>query len=567
MLVPVVAIAGLVFLPARAASGASSASNPTLEPATEIYPPSDSSGDSLYGVSCPTLGDCTAVGDYDNGTGYGWPMVATEVSGNWTSSKVGPPADASTSNAIFDGVSCPSVDDCEAAGYYFDTSNDGQAMVATEASGSWAQATAVTPPSNAGANPNAIFESVSCPTFGDCVAAGYYFDSSGVEVPMIATETSGIWGQASEVAAPEGYSYEGFYGISCPSSGNCTVAGSYSNGESSPRFAGAMVATESSGTWAQATAVSPPSDAGSNPGASFSGISCATVDNCTAAGRYFSSTESSPCPPMVASETSGTWAQATAGASPADTFDGGCLSGFDGISCPSADNCMVVGGYENTSGEQLPMVSTENAGSWAQATAVALPANAGSSPQNVSFTGVSCSVIGGCTAIGNYNNLAMVSSSIATESSSGVLVAFGDSVAAGEGDTASFPSGSSCLSSQAVAYCGYDQDEWTDSPDAYPTVLAQSLGWSANNFAISGACAEQSEGPLLPNCEGSRHPTVSQEIATASTMQLHPSLVTLTVGADDIDFKDCFFALVDPLRVARTPLRIYRLYKATLKPT
>jgi lysophospholipase L1-like esterase len=95
--------------------------------------------------------------------------------------------------------------------------------------------------------------------------------------------------------------------------------------------------------------------------------------------------------------------------------------------------------------------------------------------------------------------------------SSGSVVAFGDSVAAGEGIGPS---------------TGYP-----DNSGAYSSVLASELGWSVDNFAISGACAGGCNQSILGN-----------ELPAAESMHLKPNLVTVTVGADDIQFGNCFLA-------------------------
>jgi lysophospholipase L1-like esterase len=89
-------------------------------------------------------------------------------------------------------------------------------------------------------------------------------------------------------------------------------------------------------------------------------------------------------------------------------------------------------------------------------------------------------------------------------------------------------------------YNGYPND----SSDAYPAVLASDLGMSVDNFAISGACADMS--PQLANCGSLSSPkqTVAGELLTAQSMNLQPSLVTLTVGGNDINFESCIKSLL-----------------------
>jgi hypothetical protein len=89
------------------------------------------------------------------------------------------------------------------------------------------------------------------------------------------------------------------------------------------------------------------------------------------------------------------------------------------------------------------------------------------------------------------------------------LLAFGDSIAAGEGTgpSAGFP----------------------DNGGAYPNLAAARLGVNALNFAASGATSSSVLAEQLPQAES----------YLAQHRAVQPRLVTLTVGANDIDFVGC----------------------------
>ena len=272
-------------------------------------------------------------------------------------------------------------------------------MSATESSGSWAQATEVTPPANAQADPIASLRGISCSSVGNCTAVGAYDDSAANLQAMAATETSGTWAQATEITPPAnaGANPIAFLGgISCISVGNCTATGSYTDNSGKMQ---AMSATETSGTWAQAAEITVPAMADPNPNADLAAVSCSSVGNCTAAGSYFDSTQLSQA--MAATETSGTWAQATEITPPAHI--GNALPGnsVSGISCSSAGNCTAAGSYTDGGGNRNAMTATETSGTWAQAVEVTAPVNAGASP-GAGLGGVSCSSVGSCTTTGDY---------------------------------------------------------------------------------------------------------------------------------------------------------------------
>jgi len=344
-------------------------------------------------------------------------MVATEISGAWApATEIVAPADAAANtNAYLLGISCTSVGNCTASGFYQDNSGNSQAMVATESSGTWAPASEIVAPANAAADPLANLWGISCPSVGNCTAVGDYSVSpggAGLYRAMGVTEISGTWAPATEVTAPANAENTDtdLGGISCSLAGNCTAAGQYVDSSGNSQ---AMVVTEMSGTWAPATEVTAPANAAADPLAYLPGISCPSVGDCTASGLYSDSAGNRQA--MVATETSGTWAPATEVTSPANAA-ANPLAWLQGISCPSVGNCTAAGFYFDSSGTTRAMGVTEISGTWALATEVTAPANSDATP-NGYFEGISCPSVGNCTASGGYddssgNGQAMVASQI-----------------------------------------------------------------------------------------------------------------------------------------------------------
>ncbi|MGA8296321.1 MAG: Ig domain-containing protein, partial [Acidimicrobiales bacterium] len=114
--------------------------------------------------------------------------------------EVTPPANAGTNpDADLLGISCSSAGNCTAVGEYEDTSNHYQAIVATETGGSFGAATEVTAPANAGTNPDTELGAISCSSVGNCTAVGRYDDSSNHgqaffvnSVPSLALTTASL---------------------------------------------------------------------------------------------------------------------------------------------------------------------------------------------------------------------------------------------------------------------------------------------------------------------------------------------------------------------------------------
>jgi lysophospholipase L1-like esterase len=98
----------------------------------------------------------------------------------------------------------------------------------------------------------------------------------------------------------------------------------------------------------------------------------------------------------------------------------------------------------------------------------------------------------------------------------GPVLGLGDSVAAGYGLGPSEGNG--------------------DNPGAYPNLLGQALGVPSQDDAVEGACASSTEN----NCKAQ---SMDYQISHV-TNNFSPGLITMTVGANDIDFAGCFEAIL-----------------------
>src|SRR2546421_2495850 len=77
------------------------------------------------------------------------------------------PANAGSDPHVFPySLSCPSAGNCSAVGTYDDSSGHTQGLLLTETAGTWAAGAAAVPPANARADPEAR-RSVSCASAGD----------------------------------------------------------------------------------------------------------------------------------------------------------------------------------------------------------------------------------------------------------------------------------------------------------------------------------------------------------------------------------------------------------------
>jgi hypothetical protein len=393
----------------------------------------------LNSVACTSPGDCVAVGAYADTrstndaamTNEDQAMVTTETNGVWgPASKLTLPSDENTTSggpsetlATLNSVACTGPGSCVAVGDYLDSTGSYQAMVATETGGVWGHASKLTLPSDeqtTAGRQRASLSSVACSGQGDCVAVGAYVATTGFGgEAMVATETGGVWGQASRITLPSDAfppSHNGqnsaLFSVACTGLGDCVTLGDYvdSNGTASTGTYAAMVATETGGVWGQASKLTiMPADY-TGYGADFASVTCQSQGNCVAVGTYSEASGHSAYAAMVATETGGVWGQASKLTLPSDASTTGNTesSGLLSVSCTTPGNdCVAVGYYADSSDTFQGMDATETGGVWSQASKLTLPPDASTTSETAaSLRSVACTGPGSCVAVGSYQDTA-----------------------------------------------------------------------------------------------------------------------------------------------------------------
>jgi hypothetical protein len=301
-------------------------------------------------VSCASAGNCSAGGYYTDGSYISQAFVVSQVNGTWQQSEQVPGTGArnqvpnpALANAELESVSCASAGNCSAGGQYADGSGQGHAFVASQVNGTWQQAQEVpgTAALSQGQGPvmSAQVTSVSCASAGDCSAGGDYTDGSGNQQAFVVSQVNGTWQQAQEVPGTAALNQGGNAGVqsvSCASAGNCSAGGAYFYASAGY---GAFVVSEVNGTWEQATEV-PGTAAASTATAQVTSLSCASAGNCAAGGSYTDAAGQGHA--LVVSQVNGAWQQARElPGSAALSQDGD--AGVQSVSCASAGNCSAGG--------------------------------------------------------------------------------------------------------------------------------------------------------------------------------------------------------------------------------
>ncbi len=306
-------------------------------------------------------------------------------------------------------ISCATARNCGAGGRYTDASHHAQAFVAAEQSGVWHNATEVPGTAALNVGGSAAVTSISCPTAGNCAAGGYYYDGSSRYQVFVVSEQSGVWHNAIEVPGTAALNAGGdarVTSISCPSAGNCVAGGSYYDGSSHYQT---FVVSEQGGVWHNAIEV--PGTAALNVGsagtaeARTTSVSCSRAGNCAAGGWYTDGSGNSQA--FVASEKGGVWSKAIKVPGTAALNLGNAA--LSSVSCTKTIGyCAAVGVYTDGSGRWQTFVVDQKKGIWGKAKSLPGYAALNTGPGlgfGRPYISISCAKPGYCAAGGSYNVL------------------------------------------------------------------------------------------------------------------------------------------------------------------
>ncbi|MGA7833874.1 MAG: hypothetical protein WCA31_01555 [Acidimicrobiales bacterium] len=408
-------------------------------------------GANLYSISCPGIGDCSAVGQVERKQNRNQPIVEDEVDGKWRGAQIleGLSTRNEGLNTGATVVSCAAPGDCAAGGSYSVTRNTMSVFVATETHGRWGNAVPLAGPSIQKAGSNSYLTSISCASPGNCAAGGNLGGTHGSRA-FVVDDVRGVWGKVTLLSGAQGYSMHGtnVSSISCASPGSCSAVG---DSNKTPRGDSAFSVSEKNGVWGSATEIPGLAELISGGTDVEISVSCSRGPNCSAEGNYLD--DSGVTQSFLVDETEGTWSRAfdipgivaldgrhieelhsiSCGA-PGDCVAGGAygtgsheqaflvnevngqwgdpmsipglatinkgkFTTVDKVSCPSAGNCGVIGGYNGKGGYTQAFASNEVNGSWGLAEALGAPSFSGAVGAQVSA--ISCAPLSTCTVTGN----------------------------------------------------------------------------------------------------------------------------------------------------------------------
>lgn len=351
-------------------------------------------------VSCGSPGDCSAVGNYGDGAGNQFVFTVARVNGAWHAAQELPVSGLSAVTVVsvhVNALSCSSAGNCVAGGFYDDSSGDRDAWVASEVSGTWQNAIELLG-SDFLTDENAEVLSASCASDGNCAVGGDYFDGSSHRQAFVGDEVKGAWNAALQVPGTPSLNAGGnaqVESVSCATAGNCAAGGYYTGGLGNRQ---AFVVSESGHTWGTAREVA--GRLNTNGHAVVLSVSCAASGNCAAGGDYDSVGHGGVTEAFVVSEVKGKWGPALEVPGTGKLNAGGDAE-VSSVSCPSPGNCAATGFYLSSSSRYQAYVASELVGVWHDAMEVP-----GTGKLNVSgqtdATVVSCVSSGACALSGDY---------------------------------------------------------------------------------------------------------------------------------------------------------------------
>jgi hypothetical protein len=350
---------------------------------------------------CTSSGNCISGGEFQNASLQQQAFLVQETSGTWGSAMTIGEALNVGGAAEITAISCPSDGNCTAAGAYTDLGGTLHTMVINQVSGTWGFPTEVPDYTTLAAGDLDVMEALSCTSATSCVGVGEYgASSSKVAQPLIFTETNGVWGTPTEVPGFAAFNPNGLAVVdllSCPSVTSCVASGIILNSGTSVTVVPFFI-DEVNGVWGSPQDIPGLAvlDAG-NLG-EIEALSCPAPGECSAGGDYIDKVGGSQA--FVINEVAGVWGNASQ-LFGTQSLGSGLVSNFTGISCPSAGDCSAIGTYADTNGLTQPYVISESNHAWGPAAEApglqALNSNAGAV-----LSTISCSAVGVCSAGGAF---------------------------------------------------------------------------------------------------------------------------------------------------------------------
>jgi hypothetical protein len=375
----------------------------------------------INAISCTSTASCSA-GGFVSSSWTTDAVVVNESQGRWHRAHV--VTDTGTTdvgaNATINAISCASPGNCSAGGSFVNTegishsnlSNDvpSTAFVVNEVRGKWGRAKPLLGVVAPGNEVGATVTYLSCPTDGNCAAAGSFASIPcatgwntcvlpGVtykrqfEKSFVVNEVNGVWGPAQWLVEVNRGEYPGLGGLSCGAPGTCVAVGT---SLSPSRLQEGFVVNETGGRW-QSSARFPGLGLSGQTSSTLTAVSCGSRGNCSAGGSYTDAHGGTH--PFLVDEVAGRWRRAV-------VVKGSMRPALEeyaqiqSVDCGSSNECTAFGNALGPASQGLYFVLTKRHGTWNSVRLVP-----GANPSTIDgFSGseIACSSAQRCTIAGSY---------------------------------------------------------------------------------------------------------------------------------------------------------------------
>ena len=238
---------------------------------TQSPNPSSTETATLSGISCVSITDCKAVGWYDNASGIAQTLAETWNGSSW--SIIASPNPSTVATSELSDVSCAYSGYCTAVGSY-NAPNAMQTLIETWNGTSWS----ITQSPSPSATENAVLRAISCTSQSYCVAVGRNDAAPSMRQTLIETWNGASWSitQSPDTSASTS---NVLYGVSCVSAQGSTscVAVGYYEGQGGWQT---LIESYDGVSWAITES---PNSSASHP-ASLDGVTCTSSSSCVAVG-------------------------------------------------------------------------------------------------------------------------------------------------------------------------------------------------------------------------------------------------------------------------------------------
>ncbi len=392
-------------------------------------------------------------------------------------------------NDEVDGVSCASPGNCGAGGFYTDGAGHQQLWVSSEIAGTWSNAIEIPGTSILNTGATASFNSISCPSAGNCTAVGDYTDEAGALQAFVVNESNGTWGSAIEAPGTAFLNSDGVasaFTVSCASAGNCTVGGTFANASAHLQ---AFSLNEVNGTWDSAVLL--PGIATLSPGtvSALSSVACTSAGNCSGVGVYTDA--SALTQSFVDDEQNGIWNPAQETPGDATLNVGGDME-FNGLSCSSVGNCAAGGFYKDSATHLQAFTVNEANGAWGSAAELPGIATMNAGGASAVFN-LSCTASGSCSAVGNYTDGSSAEQAFVVDEVSGTW----GSIEEAPGSAALNVGGGANLNDVACTSPGY-----CDAGGLYSDTAKSTQAFTIDEVNGTWQNAQEVPGTAVLNAEG-----------------------------------------------------------------